>query len=263
MAVVADLCRVRLELGLAITDAEKNPSKSQAMAISEKRSRLLKRLDRFGRQAIQYLTIDGIELVSGTLSDPGGFNISSGVLSEESDRPASSSCRGVVAARPESVSLPFPSNLSGDQRTMLGLNDLSAKELEIRQGHANDALHSLRLLLGKKSFTFRERLRPAVGKVQKTRAWAAIQALNTDISNAARVYTFNREAMIRLGLSQQDLTGTYKVLDRADLVTSTAILQPNLPGQSQHKLSWIWTQDLAPDMQDNHLSECESWSISF
>lgn len=246
---------------MAISDAEKNPSKSQTIAISEKRSRLLKRLDRFGRQAIQYLGIDGVELVSGTLLDPGAFDISPGELSEEADGPGRSSRPAAAAAGPESVSLPLPSNLSVDQRTMLGLNDLSAKELEIRQGHANDALHSVRLLLGKKSFAFRERLRPAVGKVQKTRAWAAIQALNTEINNVARVYTFNREAMIRLGLSQQDLTRTYKVLDRADLVTSTAILQPNLPGQSQHKLSWIWTQDLAPDMHDNHLSECEFWPI--
>jgi hypothetical protein len=256
--LVTHNCRVRLELALTISDAEKNPSKSQAMAISEKRSRLLKRLDRFGRQAIQYLGIDGVELVSGTLRDPGPFDISAGMATEETDGTDFARRGAAAAAGPESVSLPLPSNLSSEQRTMLGLDDLAAKELEIRQGHANDALHAVRLLLGKKSFAFRERLRPAVGKVQKTRAWAAIQAMNTEISHAARVYTVNRDAMIQLGLSQQDLTRSYKVLVRSDLVTSTAILQPNLPGQSQHKLSWIWTQDLSPDMQDNHLSECES-----
>jgi hypothetical protein len=248
---------------LAISDADKNPSKSQAMAVSEKRSRLLKRLDRFDQQAIQYLGMEAVELVSGTLRDPGAFEIPDGMRTAEAVGPGFPGRHAAAAAGPESVSLPLPSNLSSEQRTMLGLDDLSAKELEIRKGHANDALHSVRLLLGKKSFAFRERLRPAVGKVQKTRAWAAIQALNTEISHAARVYTVNRDAMIRLGLSPEDLTRTYKVLDRSDLVTSTAILQPNLPGQSQHKLSWIWTQDLSPDMQDNHLSECESCPICF
>src|SRR5277367_3018577 len=111
---------------------------------------------------------------------------------------------------------------------MLGLNDLSAKELEIRQGHANDALHSVRLHLGKKSFHFHERLRPAVGKVQKTRAWAAIQAVNAEISQYAQVYAFNRTALIHLGISQAQLTTTYRDLQASDLITSTAILQPNL-----------------------------------
>ena len=139
----------------------------------------------------------------------------------------------------------------------LGLGPLGIKELKVRKGHANDALQSIRLLLGKKSFGFRERLRPAVGKIQKTRAWAAIAAINDEISHFARVYQRNREAMESLGMSSEELKTTYQEIQPSDLNSSTAILQPNLPGQSTQKLSWIWTQHIPSEGDASHLSECE------
>jgi hypothetical protein len=242
----------QLELSQTIRGFGPSPNKAQSTAIMEKRDRLLRRLDRFHEQALHYIGLGAVELMKGVLDDPGHFDLDGmGAADEHLDGGG-----GGGGDRPETVALPLPSLLEQDERQLFGMEELTLKELKIRQGQANDSLHALRLLLGKKSFEFRERLRPAIGKVQKTRAWAAIQATNAEISHYARIYTRNREAMIRLGLNQQELDRLYRPLTSADLVTSTAILQPNLPGQSQHMLSWIWTHHLPPGENNNHLSEC-------
>ena len=224
------------------------------MNIADKRNRLIKRLERFHQQAIQHLGGDAIELIPGALRGPPPVDIPDEMRDIE-DIPD-----GTEELGPEAVQLYFPSALNAEERARLGLEDLANKELKVRKGHANDALQSIRLLLGKKSFGFRERLRPAVGKGQKTRAWAAIDAINQEITHFVYVYKANREAMIRLGLPPQELATTYQELQKADLKTSTAILEPNLPGQSTQKLSWIWTQHIASDTEGTHLSECE-WNL--
>jgi hypothetical protein len=94
-------------------------------------------------------------------------------------------------------------------------------------------------------------------KIQKTRAWAAIQATNAEISHHARIYAHNHQAMIGLGINPMEIETSYRQLLPSDLVTSTAIMQPNLPGQSQQRLSWIWTYHLPSSASENHLSECK------
>ena len=229
-------------------------TRAQAIAIGDKRDRLLKRLERFHQQGIQHLGIEAVDLMpSGPLHAPPTFEIPDGMRTAESPEILD----GAEPSGPEAAQLYFPSALSPGDRTALGLQDLANKELQVRRGHANDALHSIRLLLGKKSFGFRERLRPAVGKVQKTRDWAAIEAINAEITHFAHVYRKNREAMIKLSLPRQELATTYQELQPADLMTSTAILQPNMPGQSTQRLSWIWTHHIPSETDGTHLSECK------
>ena len=241
----------RLQLRQTIRLCGETPTKAQAIEISQKRERLMKRVDKFQGQAVQWVGADAVESMLEDVADPGDFRVPDGTVIEEDW----SNPDGQFG--PEQLALHLPSTLTTLNGLTPELLQLARKELEIRKGLANDALHSLRLLLGKKSFQFRERLRPAVGKVQKTRAWAAITAVNTEISHYARVYALNRTAMIHLGITQAELADTYPELLPQDLVTSTAILQPNLPGQSSQKLSWIWTHHLPSADDDSHLSECK------
>ena len=45
--------------------------------------------------------------------------------------------------------------------------------------------------------------------------------------------------MVRLGADEHMLT-KFKLLTRDDVKASTAILNPNIPGSSSIRLSWIW-----------------------
>ena len=241
----------RLQLRQMIRLSGETPTKAQAIEMSQKRERLMKRVERFQGHAAQWVGADAVESMLEGVAEPGDFWVPDGMDIEE-DWSGPDGQFG-----PEQLALHLPSTLPTLDGLPPELLQLARKELEIRKGHGNDALHSLRLLLGKKSFQFRERLRPAVGKVQKTRAWAAIRAVNMEISHYARVYAVNRSAMIHLGITQAELADTYPELLPQDLVTSTAILQPNLPGQSSQRLSWIWTHHLPSTDDDTHLAECK------
>lgn len=50
----------------------------------------------------------------------------------------------------------------------------------------------------------------------------------------------------------------YPILTKEDCNASTAITDPNAPGQSQLTLPWFWTQ-IEPDSQqsEDYMTECE------
>src|SRR5277367_398042 len=131
-------------------------TKSQAITIMDKRERLIRKLDRFHEQALNHMGLSAMELIIGVLEDPGDFQIPDGTAGE--DIGTASYAAPAAADVPEKVALHLPSRLSATQRALLGLESLALNELQIRKGEANDCLHVLRLLLGKKSFEFRERL---------------------------------------------------------------------------------------------------------
>jgi hypothetical protein len=68
--------------------------------------------------------------------------------------------------------------------------------------------------------------------------------------------------MENLGLDEGDLGSIYQPLNKPDVRTSTAILNPNVAGISQDHLSWIWTAGQHQHVQKgNYLAECKR--ISF
>jgi hypothetical protein len=132
----------------------------------------------------------------------------------------------------------------------------AAKELELRLGQANDALHNLRIALGKKSFLFRSHVRAARSQQRKTRAWAEVSSVDADVRQQARIYASTRRKMIVLGATDEILD-RYKVLKYADLKISTAIATPNAPGQRDTRLSWFWSMDVQADADaDDWMEEC-------
>jgi hypothetical protein len=81
--------------------------------------------------------------------------------------------------------------------------------------------------------------------------------LNDKIAFRCRVYSRARSALVQLGADDGTLK-TLRVLLKDDVKASTAMINPNSPGSSSVKLSWIWQSNAAllgsgPDL----MRECE------
>jgi hypothetical protein len=81
--------------------------------------------------------------------------------------------------------------------------------------------------------------------------------LNDKIAFHCRVYGQARSALVQLGADDGTLK-TLRVLLKDDVKASTAMINPNSPGSSSVKLSWIWQSNAAllgsgPDL----MRECE------
>jgi hypothetical protein len=130
-------------------------------------------------------------------------------------------------------------------------------ELDLRIKQVTRYLAALRDAIAQKSFQYSHVMRSAPSKAVRTRSRSAILHISERISQYSRVYCRARAAMVRLGADGQTLN-TFKLLSRDDVKASTAILDPNIPGSSTIRLSWIWetgsrTSGSAPDA----MRECE------
>ena len=159
-------------------------------------------------------------------------------------------------ARPELLVVPMASILPRTSAHRTQLAGLIKIEFELRKGHANDCLSSIRQIIGHESFQFKNLLRPATDKVQRTRARTSIQHVYRELTLKAQIYRRTREALEALGVEPELLTTTYHILHKDDLKVSAAVGNPNQAGISQTSLSWIWTTIEGPLSADNYLLEC-------
>ena len=116
---------------------------------------------------------------------------------------------------------------------------LRRAELTRRIQQAIQYLSALRDAIAQKSFQYSHVMRSAPSKAVRTRSRAVISQTNEKIAQYSRMYCRAREAMVRLGADESTLN-RFKVLSRADVKASTAILDPNIVGSSSLRLSWIW-----------------------
>jgi hypothetical protein len=219
--------------------------------LAKRRDRLQTRIDAWRRKAELYLPLqDEEESWEDMLEDD--VNYQSDVDTDDGslhgDLPMTESD---VAGLPELAHLYLPSAMSADRWA-----PERAKELSLRQGQANDSLHSLRICLGQKSLVFRKQVRVANSQQKKTRAWSELNAIENSVRRYARIYNSARQAMIRLGADAQ-LLGRYQVLKRSELKVSTVIATPNGAGQRNSHLAWFWTMDVQRDTDnDDWMEEC-------
>src|SRR5258705_464547 len=88
-------------------------------------------------------------------------------------------------------------------------------------------------------------MRNAPTKPVRTQAQGLIAKINGQIGQSCRVYGRARAALVRLNADEATLN-KFLVLSKDDVKASTAILNPNIPGSSSHRLSWIWQSRLGP-----------------
>jgi len=129
----------------------------------------------------------------------------------------------------EDYLIPLPSN---------GNVDVGHKNLEIafRSSRAEHHLARIRELIAEKSFQYSHVMRVSPRKGTTTRSRASIKKLNTEIALHCRMYARCRARLILLGGDKS----RFKVLTPDDVKASTAIINPNVSGSTQLKLSWIW-----------------------
>ncbi|PCH34515.1 hypothetical protein WOLCODRAFT_155163 [Wolfiporia cocos MD-104 SS10] len=82
-----------------------------------------------------------------------------------------------VEAKPEESCLSLPSQLGASAIERRGWGHIAEVELQLQQGQANDTLHEIRVVIGHKSFLFRNRVRPSNSQQTKTQAWGEVQVV--------------------------------------------------------------------------------------
>lgn len=112
-------------------------------------------------------------------------------------------------------------------------------ELSHRISHAELHLSRIRDLIAEKSFQFSHVIRVAPRKSVNTRSRAEVKKLNLQISVHCRLYTQCRARVIQLGADPETIN-RLQSLSTEDVKASTAIVNPNEPGSTRLKLSWIW-----------------------
>jgi hypothetical protein len=101
----------------------------------------------------------------------------------------------------------------------------------------------LREMIAEKSFHYSV-IRAAPNKGVRTRARSVIGKLNQRIALCCRLYNRCRSRILQLGVDEATLQ-KFQILGKQDIKASTAILDPNIPGTSAIRLSWIWHSALS------------------
>jgi hypothetical protein len=130
----------------------------------------------------------------------------------------------------ELIGLPSNGNVDGNHGPL---------ELLFRKQQAKTALNRVRDLIADNSFQYSHVLRQASRQALKTRSRTAISKINMDIDFQARIYGRSRARMVTLGADVATLEH-FCILTKNDVKSSTAIRDPNQPGSTKVKLSWIW-----------------------
>ena len=128
--------------------------------------------------------------------------------------------------------IPLPSN---------GTVAATYAQLEIshRISHAEHHLSRIRDIIAEKSFQYSHVIRVSPRKAVNTRSRAAVKKLNLQIAVHCRLYSQCRARLIKLGADPATIS-QFQILTIDDVKASTAIVNPNEPGSTRLKLSWIW-----------------------
>lgn len=112
-------------------------------------------------------------------------------------------------------------------------------ELRHRITRADHHLNRIRELIAEKSFQYSHVIRSSPRKSVTTRSRAAIKKLNLEMAVQCRLYSRCRARMVGLGADPVTQT-RLRALSPDDVKASTAIINPNEPGSTGLRLSWIW-----------------------
>ena len=144
--------------------------------------------------------------------------------------PNSNSNIGPVRIEDQVIAIPSNGNTNANYRNL---------EISHRMSMAEEQLNHIRYLIAEKSFQFSHVIRVSPRKGVTTRARAAVRKLNNIIAEHCRFYSRCRAAL-QILLADAPILSRYRVLNPEDIVGSTVVLNPNQPGSTSIKLSWIW-----------------------
>lgn len=150
--------------------------------------------------------------------------------SEDITSPASTNSGQSIMIEEQIIVLPSNGNTSHVHREL---------ELSHRVSIAEEQLNHIRNLIAEKSFQFSHVIRVSPRKGVATRARALVKRLNNQIAEHCRMYARCRSCMDILG-AEDSILSKFQILKPVDIAGSTVVLNPNEPGSTGIKLSWIW-----------------------
>jgi hypothetical protein len=154
---------------------------------------------------------------------------------------------------PEKRSIILPSTFLPTQ------HPLSKIEMSLRKQQAIQYITALQDVIAEKSFLFTHVIRHAPRKNVKTRGRVMISKVNSKIALYAKMYGRCRAALVRLG-AEETILNVFRKLTKEDLAASGAVRDPNTPGSTSLRLSWIWHMSAAGETPE-HRRECMSNSF--
>jgi hypothetical protein len=252
-----DLCR--LEINQYLSRLGRHPTAESVSTLAKQRDRLINSLGKFNVDSRKYLGLEAYNECIGEDESEGGWEDATEALNTEFEPywdPVDLPDISATLTRPETFAIAMPSALPASSAHRQPLARLLNMEMELRRGHANDCLGSIRRTIGQEAFEYKKVLRPAHDKIHQTRARTSIQNIHRGLVLQARIYKRTREAMIKLGIDLESVESLYKPLTAQDIKVSSAINDPNKAGSTRTKLSWIWTLHQGVQTNDNHLTEC-------
>lgn len=227
------------------------PTRLEKFDIAARRDRLRTRIESFQLDAINFIGVEAFESDSAPVDAASFFDLLDDIPGGTDAAIAPSNTEA------EETILALPSQLSENLIQTPDLQQLRAQELELRRGQAHDILERIRLAIGQKSFQYTDVMRQTDRKAVVTRSRSAVATLSQAISLQRRFYFVCRAALVRLHIPPTELEAIFLELKDDDLKTSTAILDPNMRGQSRQQLAWIWRVGGVGAAGDDPLTECE------
>jgi hypothetical protein len=253
----------RFELCSHVRKLGRKPTTAQRLELANKRRKLKTRITSFASSAAQYLRDDALDTI---------YDVEEIVLEDEvsTEEEADQGNTALTVADPERQVLPFPSALTaaaiaGAPAERRGiLMALRTMELELREGHADDALGDVRKAVIRLSWEFKNTHRTALSGEEKSRAWDKAKVLTRIWKLHRKVYNHNRNVMMKL--ADNIAVGTkYPYLDIKDCQASTTVSDVNEPGGSTYRLPWYWSSSVrvatTSALDGEHENECNAFFL--
>lgn len=144
----------------------------------------------------------------------------------------------------------------------LGIDDLANVEMELREGQAYDALHSLRQIIQEWNYNLLDKKDNIHGIAENLRSGKFLRNLNADKQVAASKYRCARHAMLNLGLAEthhrwQEL--------KDDQLWGKNVTEVRSMGDGQKRDPWFWSivkpDGLTEAQEKDWSTESEYYSI--
>lgn len=236
------------------------------LALEQMRTNLLGDIEKYQKRATSFLTSSAMAAAFSLRPDMSALGVewdamddipeSAGVERDSSSGTGSYASASMV---PERFSIALPSNLGVAFCRAHDLMGLVEKERRLRVGQMNDALHSVRVAIGYKSFLYRHGVRQATSQRQKLRSFDDVHLADEGVLSWARIYTAARTALLNLYdrthpedlIALQAVEKRYQPLEKRDLRANTALIEQSTRGVRHLHLAWFWSMDVQGDSQNS------------
>ncbi|KAJ7503595.1 hypothetical protein B0H11DRAFT_1710585 [Mycena galericulata] len=156
--------------------------------------------------------------------------------------------------KPEKEKLFLPSGFTSETRASLNLQALAQVEYQLREGQAFDALADVRTAIRTLNWNLYLKKSMIHGTGSNTKGQNFLKTLSNDIQLAADTYQRAREALVTLGLAEDN--AVLKPLRKSDLFGKSG--KQAAMGDSKKQDSWVWTTGRAADLSSQEIEEWEA-----